>query len=205
MSEYKCEDVDGFGCIFINNFSGSPFKKLEDLLVKSAKQCSMIMKKYSLYVDELRELDYKSSSMLWGLNEHEEDKIIIYVRLRSNSKMILEYESILGTLLHELVHNTIAKHDEGFYKLLKQYENEVYSLQSKGVYGPGSFDSSGRRLGGMNKTNSILQNKLLGDAAEKRKKTYRVSSPSQLGGDIEIKRILSPREARSRSCRTTSI
>ena len=44
----------------------------------------------------------------------------IRVRLRAAGRVsdFLPYESVLGTMLHELAHNIVGPHDASFYKLL---------------------------------------------------------------------------------------
>lgn len=39
--------------------------------------------------------------------------------------MFLEYHDILGTLIHEITHNKISKHDSSFYKLMDELYDEV--------------------------------------------------------------------------------
>lgn len=176
------ENVDKFGAIYV--LSNHP--QLKNLLLKAAQQCSVMMKRRGLYVDELREMTYnhehESDRTLYGYNEVYGERHTIYIRLRWNENTFLEYHTILGTLLHELVHNTIHDHSSAFHKLLEEYENEVID----GNYAHKSRVSANAcRLGGRVKTGS--KRIILAEAAEKRRGTTNV-----LGGN---KKKMTPREA----------
>ena len=43
----------------------------------------------------------------------------------------IDFESVLGTLLHELVHIAYGPHDAQFYKLLDELQNECESDMAK--------------------------------------------------------------------------
>ncbi|CAN0574965.1 unnamed protein product, partial [Ectocarpus sp. 12 AP-2014] len=44
------------------------------------------------------------------------------------------YEFILGTMLHELVHNQIGPHSAKFYRMLDQLNDECDKLIREGVF-----------------------------------------------------------------------
>lgn len=57
---------------------------------------------------------------LLGLNINKEE---VHIRLRFDESYI-EYEAILGTVLHELAHMKYSRHSKKFYKLVETLENE---------------------------------------------------------------------------------
>ena len=71
---------------------------------------------------------------LLGLNVN---RTTIYVRLRNpfDKHKFLPWHSMLGTLLHELVHMTIGPHNNEFYKLLDVYWEFIEAEQDKGITG----------------------------------------------------------------------
>lgn len=182
MSYPVRENIDRIGSIYI--LSNNDIAK--NLLLRAARECVVMMKRRGLYVDELREMFYDHEQGLYGYNEMYGERHTIHIRLRWDEKTFLEYHDVLGTLLHELVHNTIHNHSPAFYKLLEEYENEVYSNGSvfRGT-GHKPFAEGGCRLGGRKKT--ATQQTLLAEAAERRRGTTNI-----LGG---IKKKMTPREA----------
>lgn len=61
----------------------------------------------------------KNSSLL-GLNIGAGKEVRIRLRKPGREGEFLPYESLLGTMLHELVHNDHGPHDAKFYKLLDE-------------------------------------------------------------------------------------
>lgn len=57
---------------------------------------------------------------LLGLNVGGGQKIMVRLRRSGRESEFYPYESILGTLLHELTHNECGPHDAKFYKLLDE-------------------------------------------------------------------------------------
>lgn len=122
---------------------------------------------------------------------------VIMIRLREphDNSCFLPWESILGTMLHELCHNAIGAHSAEFYKLLDQLWNEVEENGSKPwtVIGKNSkasdytFEGGYRKLGSdkIRSTPSVNDAKrLAAEAAIKRQKYNTVSDGSghRLGG-----------------------
>ncbi|KAG2424072.1 hypothetical protein HYH02_015228 [Chlamydomonas schloesseri] len=117
----------------------------------------------------------------------------VKVRLRParDPDSFLPYESVLHTMLHELVHNVRAPHDKAFYKLLDEITAECEELMAKGVGGTGvGFDGpSCGRLGSHsfipqhNPHPASLRDVAL-RAAEERVKRQRIMpiGPQRLGG-----------------------
>lgn len=100
----------------------------------------------------------------------------------------------------QLTHNVHGPHDEKFYKLLSELEEEYYELQRNGYSGEGFF-TEGKKLGGSggirNVPPHLARQKAL-EAAERRRKVGLLSSGSgqALGGHKGVK--LSPRELAAR-------
>merc|ERR1712187_92266 len=74
------------------------------------------------------------------------EKIQIRLR-RTKDDDFFPYEDVLGTLLHELVHNEVGPHNAQFYKLLDELQKECEDLMNKGIGGAGAgFDLPGQKL-----------------------------------------------------------
>jgi hypothetical protein len=130
----------------------------------------------------------------------------VKVRLRPAGRMseFYPFEFVLGTLLHELVHNEFGPHDQKFYKLLDTITEECEDDMSKGISGSGTgFDAkSAGRLGGRlrqhNPPEAELRRVML-DAAQKRAHSNAImpSGGRKLGGDTHATRRLTPAEVRA--------
>eukprot|EP00898_Chlorokybus_atmophyticus_P001455 jgi/Chlat1/230/Chrsp1S03043 len=74
----------------------------------------------------------------------------VRIRLREprSDGVFFPFEHILGTMLHELVHNAHGPHDATFYKLLDEITTECEGLMAKGIMGTGQgFEGGlGRKL-----------------------------------------------------------
>lgn len=169
-------------------------KLLEDV----AKQVQPIMMKRKWTVKVLSEFCPRNPSLL-GLNVGGGAEIKIRLRKPNREMEFYPYESLLGTMLHELTHNEHGPHDAKFYKLLDEITNECEELMAKGISGTGQgFDAPGRRLGGFshNPSLSSLRQKALA-AAEKRARlgTLVPSGPNHIGGNKEMMKLLTPSQA----------
>ncbi|ORX91224.1 WLM-domain-containing protein, partial [Basidiobolus meristosporus CBS 931.73] len=124
------------------------------ILQQMASQVKPIMKKRGWSVGTLREffpknpnlLEYLLGSVLLGLNKNYGQEICIRLRPASNDSKFLPYESLLGTLLHELTHIVRGPHDQQFYKLLDELTTECETLMVQGFTGEG-FYGAGHRVG----------------------------------------------------------
>ncbi|KAF9199525.1 hypothetical protein BGZ49_010332 [Haplosporangium sp. Z 27] len=83
---------------------------------------------------------------LLGMNTNNGWKIQLCLRYHSDESRFLPWEDIIGTMLHELAHNIRGPHDEKFYKVLNDLNDEYDKLLATGYTGEG-FDSTGHRLG----------------------------------------------------------
>ncbi|KAH7387621.1 hypothetical protein KP509_16G033200 [Ceratopteris richardii] len=168
------------------------------LLNNIAKQVQPIMRKRKWRVMLLSEFCPQNHALL-GLNIGSGQEIRIRLRKPGRESEFLPYESLLGTMLHELTHNEHGPHDAKFYKLLDEITKECEDLMAKGITGTGQgFDAPGQRLGGYshNPPDSRKREAILA-AAQKRARTGSLmpNGPRRLGGDSEIMKALSPIQA----------
>lgn len=168
------------------------------LLENIAKQVQPIMRKRKWRVMLLSEFCPGNPSLL-GLNVGAGQEIRIRLRQQGRESEFIPYESLLGTMLHELAHNEHGPHDSKFYALLDEITKECEDLMAKGISGTGQgFDAPGNRLGGYvhNPPVSDLRKAALA-AAEKRARTGALmpSGPRRVGGDSVIMQALSPIQA----------
>lgn len=133
---------------------------------------------------------------LLGMNRNSGQ--VIYLRLRhptvnrALTDSFLPFEDIMGTMLHELAHNSRGPHDEIFYKILEGLEEEWYEMKRNGGWMEGDgFESHGRTLGsleGLGPASGNVPIRLVGqkaaEAAEKRRRYEELSrgGPRRLGG-----------------------
>jgi hypothetical protein len=107
---------------------------------------------------------YPTNGSLLGLNVNGGARIMIRLRPSHNRHEFLPWESLLGTLVHELVHNAIGEHSYDFYQMVdslgEEVQRDMLQLRVSGV-NPYEikanlpFDwskSTGHRLGGGNAT-----------------------------------------------------
>jgi hypothetical protein len=154
-------------------FEDSEAKKL---LENVAKCVQPIMKKRKWTVLLLSEF-YPKNKSLYGLHINRGEQIKVRLREPEDVKVLLPFECVVGTVLHELAHFVYAKHDKHFYSLLDQLTLEYE--------GKGNFWSEGHRLGGrISKPHTNHEKRsLLAQAAEKRRNRSLLLGASQkLGG-----------------------
>lgn len=99
------------------------------ILHEVATKVAPILNEADLRVGMLSEMYPKNQGLL-GLNINKGQKILLRLRAPYDDKQFLPLESIISTMLHELVHNTHGKHDSAFYSLLGTYEKRYEELQS---------------------------------------------------------------------------
>ncbi|KAF5829018.1 WLM domain-containing protein [Dunaliella salina] len=164
------------------------------MLRDAAYQVQPLMRRRNWVVPVLKEF-YPANASLLGLNVGggggRTKEIKIRLRRAYGKLSFLRYESVLGTMLHELVHNVRGPHDSIFYKILDELKAECEELMVKGIGGTGQgFDGpSAGRLGsyGFIPQHNPPPEKLRGavaKAAEDRAKKQRLmpSGPCKLGG-----------------------
>ena len=122
----------------------------------------------------------------------------IHLRLRHpHTHALLDYESIAGTMCHELAHCVRGSHDAKFYEAMNEIEEQYVGYLAKGVVlGKDGFPlgSGGRRVGGGGLRHEASLNSKISEAAESRRKKGQkgLTRGYVLGGD---KRKGPPREA----------
>jgi DNA-dependent metalloprotease WSS1 len=111
----------------------------------------MVRRKWTVL---LLEEFFPSNANLLGLNVNGGESVKVRVRKPGNRTRFYEYESILHTLLHELVHIEIGPHDASFYRLLDELLMEATKSSDPGAAGKhasetGAFLAAGEgvRLG----------------------------------------------------------
>ncbi|KAJ2502174.1 hypothetical protein GGH96_001343 [Coemansia sp. RSA 1972] len=115
------------------------------LLHKIAAQVRPIMHARGWRVGTLREF-YPRTPNLLGLNVNKGLEIRLRLRSPHADSEFLPFEDLVGTMLHELVHNERSPHDKVFYALLDEITAETEKLMAKGYSGDG-FYSEGQRVG----------------------------------------------------------
>ncbi|KAJ2598670.1 hypothetical protein GGF39_002558 [Coemansia sp. RSA 1721] len=116
-----------------------------ELLHRISAQVRPIMAKRGWKVGTLREF-FPGNPNLLGLNVNHGQEIRIRLRPAFNDQQFLVYEDLLGTMLHELVHNVRGPHDAVFYAKLDELKREAAELLVRGYTGDG-FYSEGKRVG----------------------------------------------------------
>ncbi|KAK4696581.1 DNA-dependent metalloprotease WSS1, partial [Phenoliferia sp. Uapishka_3] len=116
------------------------------ILKKIHQLVKPIMRKHGWYLPTLAEFFPKQTNLL-GINCNGGQKICIRLRPAHDPNSFLPLEDMLiGTMLHELSHNTRGPHDQIFYKQLDELQDEFDELQRNGYQGEG-FYSKGTRVG----------------------------------------------------------
>ncbi|KAI8369317.1 WLM domain-containing protein [Radiomyces spectabilis] len=192
---------------FIKEFK--PLKRKKDpeqacqLLHRIASQVKPIMKKRSWKVTQFCEF-FPSNPNLLGCNVNRGYKINIRLRPHYDDTQFLDYNDLLGTMLHELAHIVRGPHDVQFYTLLEELNKELDELILSGYTGEG-FLAEGHRLGvGVSHSVSPAEaRKKALAAATRRKQLQQVMLPSggrRLGsGSGTMEKNLSPREMAARA------
>ncbi|KAI9015676.1 WLM domain-containing protein [Phycomyces nitens] len=116
-----------------------------DILKRVASQVEPILTNRAWKVTHLQEF-FPSNPNLLGTNVNRGYKINLRLRPHYDDSIFLDYEDILGTMLHELVHIVKAPHDATFYKMLEELNQELDELIRTGYTGQG-FYSMGHRVG----------------------------------------------------------
>lgn len=142
-----------------------------NILQQLIRVVSPILIRRQWYVASLKEFYPKNQSLL-GMNVNRGACILVRLRSSKSSESFLPWHSILGTMIHELVHNEIGSHSAQFYQLMDELWNEVEkdpssfsnSTETPHQY---NFDGKFQRIGGFNKgTNPFI---LAAEAALRRK------------------------------------
>ncbi|KAK9861861.1 hypothetical protein WJX84_005300 [Apatococcus fuscideae] len=174
------------------------------LLQQVARQVQPILRARQWRVPLLSEFSPKNPGLL-GLNigggGGGTQEIKVRLRKPGDDGTFYPYDFILGTMLHEIMHNVQGPHNAAFYKMLDTLTEECETLMAKGISGTGQgFDAASKgRLGSHafipthNPPETQLKNVML-KAAEARAKQQAVMSagPRRLGGSMRLPQNLSP-------------
>jgi hypothetical protein len=135
-------------CIFqISELVSQPkHVEAKALLDRLAAATEGIMNSRGWKVKHLKEF-YPDDPSLLGLNENKGNAIKIRLRDPKNKNLFLAWESLLGTMIHELTHNEISDHSAKFYNLVDTIYDEVTS-SSTGGYSQKFFGGKSCKLGG---------------------------------------------------------
>lgn len=102
------------------------------LLQRVALHVTSIMINRKWTVGTLAELSPARADLL-GLNENRGRKIMLRLRQPYNDTDFLPFDDVMGTMLHELAHNTFGAHDAKFYALLDDLNIEYDAVLAKGI------------------------------------------------------------------------
>lgn len=196
-------DSDVFKCCHkVETLGWNNDVQAKSLLQRAADQVKPIMVRRKWAVPLLTEF-YPPMPNLLGMNHDHGAKIEVRLRLPSDRDAFLPYESILGTLLHELAHIEVGPHNAQFYKLLDELQDECDTLIAKGIGSTptpnGISTGGGNRLGGTRPTSRHLSKERSVAAAQERRRISRLMPQGgrALGGDDEVRKIAAicdPRE-----------
>lgn len=116
----------------------------QEMMDKVYRYVLPLMRKRKYRVHKLVEFLPKNPNLL-GLNVNHGQRISLRLRYHHNPREFLPFESILGTMLHELCHNTFGPHNASFFKLLDELSKELEDMMALGFRGD-VFYGSGQRL-----------------------------------------------------------
>eukprot|EP00232_Nephroselmis_pyriformis_P011873 CAMPEP_0182897128 /NCGR_PEP_ID=MMETSP0034_2-20130328/26705_1 /TAXON_ID=156128 /ORGANISM="Nephroselmis pyriformis, Strain CCMP717" /LENGTH=197 /DNA_ID=CAMNT_0025031029 /DNA_START=63 /DNA_END=652 /DNA_ORIENTATION=+ len=182
----------------LKKVTGRSEKEARELLERIYRQVQPVMRKHQWKVGKLSEMFPKNANLL-GLNYNRGSEIKIRLRPARDKGSFMPYESLVGTMLHELTHNVHGPHDAKFYKLLDEITAECEEYMSKGITGSGvGFDAGSMgRLGGRGPVaiHNPPPEKLRAAAAEAALKRARAGAlmtqgGRRLGGDTGLARAL---------------
>ena len=140
---------------------------------------------------------------LLGLNVGGGLEIKIRMRPARDVGSFIPFRNLVGTMLHELIHNDIGPHNAAFYKMYDALWEEYEELENSGKLGngpDGTFGGIGRKVGdGSSRNISGEQAKIMrAKAAEKRRLNNDRMGSGRLGGNGselgQFEKILSPQE-----------
>lgn len=128
----------------------------QETLEKVYRYVLPVMKKHKYRVHKLCEFLPRTQNLL-GVNVNHGQKISLRLRYHHNPREFLPFESVLGTMLHELCHNTYGPHNNQFFALLDELTQEMEGLIARGFTGD-PFIGSGQMVGGQPLTPKFVGN-----------------------------------------------
>lgn len=111
------------------------------------------MKKHGLHVKMVCEFFPKNAALL-GMNVNRGAKVYLRLRQHYDETRFLPFESVVGTMLHELTHNRHGPHDQSFYAYLDKITLDLEQMMAAGWQGDG-FYSQGHVLGTGSMSNAL--------------------------------------------------
>jgi hypothetical protein len=136
-------------------------QRANEMLCQLIRVTQPLLIRRQLRVMNLIEFYPKNGSLL-GLNVNRGVKIMVRLRAHDQPQQFLDMESVLGTFVHELVHNLVSEHSFEFYSLLDTLEGEVQrDMVARGCHNVNQIpthkvfqweDSTGHKLGGSHKS-----------------------------------------------------
>eukprot|EP01031_Cornospumella_fuschlensis_P041982 gene41982-51248_t len=161
-------------------------EEASQLLKRLVQATSALLVRRQWNVPLLQEFLPKQQGLL-GMNINGGSKILIRLREHENNNVFLPWESLLGTLVHELVHIEIGPHSFEFYKLVDELWDEVQKDIISGRSSATSTsnlwsESKGHKLGGSSSSVNQLTRDLAAQAALRRLNNSSSSSGNRLGG-----------------------
>ncbi|XBW38745.1 hypothetical protein QEN19_004332 [Hanseniaspora menglaensis] len=127
------------------------------MLYSLAHKVSKLMKDNNLSVVHLQEFHPKQSNLL-GMNVNSGQKVLLRLRHNNDPHMLLDEDSVMDTLLHELVHNTIGPHNHKFHELWDNFRQQQWGNMAQGLFN--NFLGEGKKLGvgmGFKSLNGMLK------------------------------------------------
>ena len=152
-------------------FRDSDVKQTLELCSELCKKIMVVRRWRVLHVAEF----IPKSNNLLGVNVNKGQVVRIRFRNKKDSKDLFSFQDIMGTFLHELVHNDHSKHDKVFFGTLNEITKECEDIlvtsfasrsldairllsqegsttevvpASKKTRKPRKFSGKGRKLGG---------------------------------------------------------
>ncbi|KAL0030955.1 hypothetical protein WJX79_003815 [Trebouxia sp. C0005] len=175
-----------------------------ELLRRIARQVQPVMRKRGWRVPLLSEFSPKNPNLL-GLNINggggRTSEIKIRLRPHKSDSSFFPYEHLIGTMLHELVHNVQGPHNAVFYKLLDEITEECERIMAKCIVTSTCYTLGGRGPVPIHNPPSHQLKSLAVKAAEARFKKQAVmpTGPRKLGGDLSLLKGLTPAQAAARA------
>ncbi|OQR92956.1 hypothetical protein THRCLA_08581 [Thraustotheca clavata] len=110
------------------------YEEAQRMLEKIASYVLPILCNRKYRVRQLLEFAPKNPNLL-GMNVNHGYNIYVRLRPAAQPHRFLPFNDVLGTMLHELVHNKIGPHNAAFYKLLDELKLEMELLMAQGLTG----------------------------------------------------------------------
>ncbi|KAL3229228.1 DNA-dependent metalloprotease WSS1 [Nakaseomyces bracarensis] len=114
------------------------------LLKDIAHRVSLLMRENGFKVTTLVEFYPRDRSLL-GMNVNHGQKIMLRLRDPLDEFRFLPWESLMGTMLHELTHNVFGPHDQRFYSKLDDLSARQWCIDQLGL--KDNFLGEGVKLG----------------------------------------------------------